>query len=348
MSEFGSYRGQGFPHHRHHHHHHEFLPLPPWQTDGGDFGPPAPVSPMADMDDFGCDPGTPGFRVFGQDDTDDPFVPQDDDQGGQGGVLDAVAQVAQGIPDAIMPPAPPVIPIPYAMPYAPPYRHRRHHHHYPEALYLDPRFDPRDRRWDAYAWGRLPRFEQERFRRILAERARRFHGDVGTEMELLHQASKGTFGVWPSVQNFVNVPQSPNFRYGPGGYRPRGGQGQGGHHHHHHHHQGGQGWQGQGGQGGQGWQGQGGQGWQGQGGWPPPGITPGTGPMQTGAQAPDYGLPPGSYQATCNTCNYDGQTLRCTCKDMGGNWQHTSVVTDPTGGGMGISNHNGQLVLAPQ
>lgn len=49
MSEFGSYRGQERFHH--HHHHHAFLPIPPWQTDGGDFGPPAPVAPMADMDD---------------------------------------------------------------------------------------------------------------------------------------------------------------------------------------------------------------------------------------------------------------------------------------------------------
>lgn len=337
MSEFGSYRGQERFHH--HHHHHAFLPIPPWQTDGGDFGPPAPVAPMADMDDFGCDPSVPGFRVFGQDDTDDPSQPQDDDQGGQGGVLDAVAQVAQGIPDAIMPPAPPVIPIPYA-PYAPPYRHRRHPHHYPEALYLDPRFDPRDRRWDAFAWGRLSRYEQDRYRRILAERARHFHGDVGTEMELLHQASKGTFGVWPnSAQNFVNVPQSPNFRYGPGGYRPRGSQGG---HHHHHHHQGGQAMMGP--QGG-GYPGQGGQGWgpQGQGGWP--GVTPGTGPMPTGAPGQQYGLPPGSYQQTCNTCNYDGQTLRCTCKDTSGNWQHTSIVTDPSGAGQGISNHNGQLAI---
>jgi hypothetical protein len=325
MSEFGSWRG----HERFHHHHHHFVP--PWALDQGDFGPPAPVAPMADMDDFGCDPNTPGFRVFGQDD-DDQSAPQDDDQGGQGGVLDAVAQVAQGIPDVILPPAPPAA---YATPSAPYYRHRRHHYHVPEVLYIDPRFDPHDRRWDAYAWGRLSRWDQDRYRRLWAERARHFHG----EEELLHQASKGTFGQWPA-QNFAQVPQSPNFRYGPGGYRPRG--------HHHHHHPRGGAMGPQGGypgmpQGGYPGMPQGGYPGMPQGGWQ--GITPGTGPMPTGAPGMQYGLPPGSYQQTCNTCNYDGQTLRCTCKDMSGNWQHTSLVTDPTGAGQGISNHNGQLVI---
>jgi hypothetical protein len=324
MAEFGSWRGrEGF----HHHHHHHFIP--PWALDQGDFGPPAPVAPMADMDDFGCDPSTPGFRVFGQDD-DDQSAPQDDDQGGQGGVLDAVAQVAQGIPDVILPSAA-ATPYPgYAVAPVPYYRHRRRHYHVPEVLYIDPRFDPHDRRWDAYAWGRLSRFDQDRYRRLWTERARHFHG----EEDLLHQASKGTFGQWPA-QNFAQVPQSPNFRYGPGGYRPRGG------HHHHHHHpgMGPQGYPGGGYPGGpQGYPGGGmAQPWQ--------GVTPGTPPMPTGAPGMQFGLPPGSYQQTCNTCNYDGQTLRCTCKDMSGNWQHTSLVTDPTGAGQGISNHNGQLVI---
>jgi len=334
MSEFGNWRDQE-RYHRHRHHHHQFLPLPPWQMDGGDFGPP-PIAP--DMDDFGCDSSTPGFRVFGQDDTDttdDGTYPQDDAAGGSGGVLDAVSQVAQGVADVIAPSAPPVGYPPYSpystLPsmYPVDYYHPRHHrHHHPQPFYVDPRFDPRDRRYDVRAWRRLSHLERERFSRILADRDRRFHG----EELLLHQASKGSFGNPEQLAYMFRgaqpTSQAPSYRYGPQGYRPRGGDQYPHHHHHHHHHH-------QGGQQGYGQQGMGPQGYGQQ----------GYGQQGYGQQGPQP-LPGGSYQQTCNTCNYDGQTLACTCQQTDGNWQHSSVQTDPTGNGMGISNHNGQLVLA--
>jgi hypothetical protein len=218
MSDFG-YGGQG--RHRHHHHHHH--------QGWGDFGPPPPIDPLdTDGDDFGCDPLSAGFRVFGED-GDDASQPQDDADGGQGGVLDAAVQVAQGIPDMILPPAP--LPIP---PF--PHRHHRRHH----ALYIDPRFDPYDRLWDARLWARLPRYEQERHRRIWAARGYRFHGEWDQALQ----------GAIQHVAAAQNAPQPPWQRYSPQGYRPRGPhfdhRMQGGmfpgfphphHHRHHHHHQ---------------------------------------------------------------------------------------------------------------
>jgi hypothetical protein len=306
MPDFG-YGGYG---HRdrffHRHHRHDWglpPPLPPLDLD--------PLASAVNTDpDMGCDPYTPGFRVFGDDGTttaddasDDGGA--DDGSGGQGGVLDATTQVAQGVADMIAPSAQPErVPWVNAAPMAvpPPFYHHRHHRFAPRLI------EPRAplSRWE------LERIERERLRRLELERGRRrFYGEPEPE-----------FGdAWGQQTLFpLNRPNpNPAFRFGPNGYRPRGpgfrhGPGGYGHPHHHFH--------------------------------PHPGMGPqGMGPQGMGRPMPPGQLPPGTYQATCQQCTYDGQTLSCMCKDTSGNLQQTSMQTDPMGSG-GVSNHNGQLVQA--
>jgi hypothetical protein len=210
----GEFRREEF--HRRHHHHHPYL---------GELGYPAPpmdLDPIASaMDpDMGCDPSSPGFRVFGDDGdaTSTDNTAPDDGSGGQGGVLDAVSQVAQGVSDMIAPSAPPEAYMPGPVPF-----HHRHHRFYPRGY--DPRFLEHERL--EHERERLRRIEH--FRRLEAERRGRFFG--------------------------FDLPQPPGFRYGPTGYRPRGAamdmrramqHGHGGYgpnmhhgHHHPHHHRGG-------------------------------------------------------------------------------------------------------------
>jgi Putative peptidoglycan binding domain len=114
---------------------------------------------------------------------------------------------------------------------------------------------------------------------------------------------------------FPPINSNPAFRFGPNGYRPRGPQ-----HFGHPHH--------------------------GHGGMMHHGHGHGHGHHSHHPQGGGQGqLPPGSYQASCEQCTYDGQMLSCQCRDTSQNLQPTSMQTDAMGTG-GISNHNGQLVQA--
>ncbi len=63
-------------------------------------------------------------------------------------------------------------------------------------------------------------------------------------------------------------------------------------------------------------------------------------------------LPPGSYQGSCNSCQYDGTTLRCNCKasehgcgvfSMGQCWNWSSIIVPACPGNQHVFNRGGTL-----
>lgn len=57
-------------------------------------------------------------------------------------------------------------------------------------------------------------------------------------------------------------------------------------------------------------------------------------------------LPSGSYQNSCTNCGFDGRFLGCSCRTINGQWRQSTIDWGAQCKSL-VSNHNGQLVCAP-